>query len=75
MGPSQTVIPVFRASRLAGGFGCLLDGMQMSHAEVFLKVPSDLEPKLERQIREYNQLRAMGEQLGAQGLLDPSNLT
>ncbi len=45
------------------------------HAAVRLKVPTDLEPKLERQIREYNNMRELGEQFNRVGLMDPTQLT
>lgn len=51
-----------------------LDGMHMQHTEVFLKVPGNLEPKLEQQIREYVQMRELGQQLG-ENTLDPTQLT
>ena len=41
---------------------------------VSLTVPLDLEPKLERQIKEYNHLRELGEQMNRAGLLDPTTL-
>jgi hypothetical protein len=45
------------------------------YSSVRLKVPQDLEPKLERQILEYNQLRELGEQFKGTGMLDPTLLT
>ncbi len=43
--------------------------------EVHLEVPDEMEPKLERQIREYVKMRELGEQLGDAGMLDPTLLT
>lgn len=45
------------------------------HASVRLKVPVDLEPKLEQQIKEYNHMRELGEQFNRVGLMDPTQLT
>lgn len=45
------------------------------HAAVRLKVPVDLEPELERQIREYNHMRELGEQFKGAGLMDPTQMT
>lgn len=50
--------------------GCTMD----EHA-VFLQVPDNLEPELERQIRDYVRMRELGEQLSEQGMLDPTRLT
>lgn len=47
----------------------------MHTKEVHLEVPDAIEPKLERQIREYVKMRELGEQLGDAGMIDPTLLT
>lgn len=51
------------------------DGMHMHATEVHLEVPEGIEPELERQIREYVKLQELGEQLGDEGMIDPTSLT
>jgi hypothetical protein len=38
--------------------------------DVYLEVPESLEPELERQLREYAQMREMSERMSEQGI-DP----
>lgn len=47
----------------------------MDEMPVFLQVPENMEPELERQIRQYVRMRELGEQLSERGLLDPTSLT
>lgn len=47
----------------------------MDEMAVFLQVPENLEPELERQIRQYVRMRELGEQLSERGMLDPTTLT
>lgn len=62
MGPLRRVRPAW--------MGCRMDEMS-----VFLQVPDNLEPELERQIKQYVRMRELGQQLSERGLLDPTSLT
>lgn len=66
--------PVSRVADTAGpgpaGMGCT-----MHTTEVHLEVPEGIEPELERQIREYVQMRELGEHLNDVGMIDPALLT
>lgn len=50
-------------------------GCEMDETPVFLQVPENFEPELERQLRQYVRMRELGEQLSEQGMLDPTSLT
>jgi hypothetical protein len=49
--------------------------MHMHGTEVHLEVPEGIEPELERQIREYVQMRELGDKLSGPGMIDPALLT